>query len=68
MDDKNKRIGEIQSMLELSQRANCHPEQYEDTDRLTRKQHFDLWDEMWHLMLTEEESKRLARKNQPNLR
>lgn len=50
MDDKNKRILEIQSMLELSQRANCHPEQYEKTDRLTRKQHFDLWDEMWRLV------------------
>ena len=50
MDDNIARIREIQSKLELSQRANCHPEQYEKSDRLTRKQHFELWDEMWRLM------------------
>ena len=50
--DGEARIDEIQRILELSQKANCHPEQYEESDRLTRKQHFDLWDEMWELMKT----------------
>ena len=52
MDSKEERIAEIQEILERSQRANCYPDKYEESDRLTRKQHFELWDEMWELMKT----------------
>lgn len=51
MDSKEERIAEIQEILERSQKANCYPDEYEESDRLTRKQHFELWDEMWSLMV-----------------
>ena len=52
IDNKEERIAEIQEILERSQRANCYPDKYEESDRLTRKRHFELWDEMWELMKT----------------
>ena len=50
MLDADKRIDEIQEILEQSQMANTYPDRYTEFKRLTVEQHFALWDEMWGLM------------------
>lgn len=56
-EELDRRIEEIHLALEQSQAANCHPDQYKDFKRLSSKEHFELWDEMWRLVQTNGETK-----------
>lgn len=49
-EELDRRIEEIHLALEQSQAANCHPDQYKEYKRLSAKEHFELWDEMWKLI------------------
>ena len=56
-EELDRRIEEIHLALEQSQAANCYPGQYKDFKRLSSKEHFELWDEMWRLVCEREKTK-----------
>ena len=56
-EELNAKIEELHLKLAQSQCANSHPNQYPDIPKLTSKEHFELWDEMWSLV-QERESRR----------
>lgn len=49
-DELDAKIAEMQLMLEQSQCANMHPNQYRSFKRLGSEEHFALWDAMWKLV------------------
>ena len=56
-EELNAKIEELHLKLSQSQSTNTHPNQYPNLPKLTSKEHFDLWDDMWRLV-KERESRR----------
>ena len=44
------RIAKLHLELEHSQSANSYPDQYPEYRKLSSKEHFEMWDEMWKLV------------------
>lgn len=57
IEELDAKISEMSQKLMQSQCANSYPEQYPQYQRLSSKEHFDLWDEMLKLIQERDELK-----------
>ena len=58
-EELEARIEDYSKTLEQSQHANCHPDQYPEYRRLSTKEHFEMWDEMWKLVCERDARKKM---------